>query len=182
MRGVPMGWFSKLIGAGDTAKVIPDTVNAVAGVSDSIMGGLDDLFTSDDERLAWAAKREEVRLGVESAIANKIHELNLINASDPRFFNSGWRPAIGWVLAISISCYFIPRFLIASAAWGYACWVYVREWAATCTGEAVIGCVRPALNLPDYPVDDSGLWQLAGMMLIGVTYRSWEKLNGVAAK
>lgn len=142
-----MGWF-----VGGAA----ETLNATGDVVEKTGNMFDKLFTSDEERLA----SKQLMAKINQNPAKWAHELNLINAKDSSWFNSGWRPAIGWVLTISIACYFIPKFLLGSIIWAK------HSWKA----DAIL----------PYPVDDSGLWQLAAMMLgVGVT-RSFDKLKGQA--
>jgi len=78
---------------------------------------LDRLFTSDDERLS----RDEAmaRLAQQPALAQV--ELNKIEAQHRSVFVAGWRPAIGWIAAISLGCYYIPQGLVGAALWAREC-------------------------------------------------------------
>lgn len=46
-------------------------------------------------------------------------EVNKIEAANPNIFAAGWRPAIGWVGAISLATYYIPYSLTATFIWAY---------------------------------------------------------------
>lgn len=46
-------------------------------------------------------------------------EINKEEAKHTSVLVAGWRPAIGWVCAISLGVYYIPRFLIGMAIWAY---------------------------------------------------------------
>lgn len=142
-----MGFLTGLIGA-------KDTINAAGDVIEKTGNAFNKLFTSDDERLSHA----EIMQRIKQQPAEFAHELNEINAKDSKLFNSGWRPCIGWVLAISIGFYFIPKFFFGSLIW------IKHSWFA---GEIVA-----------YPVDDAGLWQLAAMMLGSKAIRSFDKYTG----
>jgi len=43
--------------------------------------------------------------------------INLQDAKDIRFWNSGWRPFIGWVCGTSLAVYYIPQALMATILW-----------------------------------------------------------------
>ena len=90
------------------------------------------------------------------------HQLNLINANDSNWFNSGWRPALGWVGALGMFFYFVPQYALGAFLW-------VNHCLATGT-------------IVQYPVSDSGLWELVAMLLGAGTLRTAEKKMGVAAK
>lgn len=170
-----MSLWNRLFGNA-TAEAVPATVNAGANLVDSIMDGADGLFTSDEEIASLKNDRIRMLTAWRTLIEKNVHELNLANALSTNRFDSGWRPFIGWVLGLSIAGYFLPKFLIASAAWAYACWIYMQEWAALAAAE------RTALLLPSYPTDDAGLWQLTGMMLGGIVVRSIDKHADAARK
>ena len=95
-----MNFFSALMGGGDVVKSVGDT--------------LDNLFTSDEERME--AERElmkaqrsfdykERKLIAEQNIAQM--EVNKADAKSGSFFQAGWRPAIGWIGALALAYQFI---------------------------------------------------------------------------
>jgi len=95
-----MSFLSKLMGGGDVVKSVGDT--------------LDNLFTSDEERMEAErelirAKRsfdyKESKLIAEQNIAQM--EVNKADAKSGNFFQAGWRPAIGWVGAFALAYQFI---------------------------------------------------------------------------
>ncbi len=95
-----MSFLSKLMGGGDVVKSVGDA--------------LDNLFTSDEERLEaerelTKAKRsfdyKESKLVAEQNIAQM--EVNKADANSGSFFQAGWRPAIGWVGAFALAYQFI---------------------------------------------------------------------------
>lgn len=143
--------FGNLFGAKDTIDAAGNAIEKTGNVFDK-------LFTSDEERLTRAEAMERIK-------QNPLmwaHELNIINAKDSSWFNSGWRPAIGWVLAISSFIYFVPKFIVSAYVWATVC--------------------LDARELMDYPITFGELGALAGMMLGGMTIRSYDKSNGVAKK
>lgn len=81
-----------LFGMGEVAKPIA----AIGNV-------FDQLFTSDEERASAEAVMEKIRQHPHILQA----EINKIEASHRSVWVAGWRPAIGWVCAISLSFPFL---------------------------------------------------------------------------
>lgn len=77
-------------------EAVATPVNAVGNV-------LDQLFTSDEERLDKKIVME--RLQQQPALAQV--ELNKVEAQHRSIFVAGWRPAIGWICAIGLGFMFV---------------------------------------------------------------------------
>lgn len=79
------------------------SLNPLAGIAGSVMNGLDDLFTSDEERANAALKVEQ--------LLQKPHILqamaNIESAKHKSVWVAGWRPAIGWVCAVGLGYQFL---------------------------------------------------------------------------
>jgi len=79
------------------------SLNPFAGIAGSVMEGLDDLFTSDEEKATATLKMAE--------LLQKPHNLqamaNIEGAKHSSVFVAGWRPAIGWVCAIGLGYQFL---------------------------------------------------------------------------
>lgn len=79
------------------------SLNPFAGIAGSVMEGLDDLFTSEEERANATLKMTE--------LLQKPHNLqamaNIESAKHSSIFVAGWRPAIGWVCAIGLGYQFL---------------------------------------------------------------------------
>lgn len=133
-----------------------ESIDATSGLVDSAGKALNNLFTSDDERLS----RAEMMARIQQKPDEWIHQLNVINAKSSNWFNSGWRPAFGWVLAISAACFFIPKFLITSVIWAKL--------------SIDTGIIQP------YPITAGELLSLAGMMFGSQVVRQYDKLKGTA--
>lgn len=88
-------------------------------------------------------------------------DIDKIEAAAPSLFKSGWRPAIGWVGAMSLFCYYVPYCIVATIIWAHQCWVTQHLVA------------RPDLGISDL----MGL--LAGILGLGYM-RTVEKKAGVA--
>lgn len=99
--------------------------------------------------------REMEQAGDLAVIANQV-EINKIEASNPNWFISGWRPAVGWVcvLALAVQMVFAP----------------LAVWVALLLGH----------TLPMVAMDVSLLTTLlVGMLGLG-GMRTIERLSGVA--
>ena len=162
-----MGFWANLFGAGETIKAGGDVIEKTGKALDSI-------FTSDDERLSHAEVMQRIR----QEPSQWQHQLNLINAADAKLWNSGWRPALGWIGAVSLALFFIPQYVSASFIWGAACYELI-----TSVDQLVIqhdGRAQLAFALPAYPVDAQGLMELVILLIGGVAIRSIDKANGTA--
>jgi hypothetical protein len=96
-----MSFLGTLFGGG-----LADTVKAVGGV-------IDDLHTSDDERLQAQIKRMEI----EASLLQGQQAINQTEARHKSIFVAGWRPAIGWVGAAALAYQFL---LYPFMAWGWS--------------------------------------------------------------
>lgn len=123
----------------------------------SIIDGLgklvDDLFTSDEERLQAKAVLE--KLGHAERMGQI--QVNVTEAKHRSILVAGWRPAIGWTCAVAMLYAFVLRDLLA--------------WALMVAGA----------NVPAPPILDlSQLWVVLGGMLGFGAYRTFEKVKGKA--
>lgn len=102
-----------------------------------------------------AARLELLKLQQSGELAAMLAqtEINKVEAANPSVFVSGWRPAIGWVCALAMGYQYLLRPFMAA--------------------------FYPVLVFPGL---DDNLWQLlTGMLGLG-GLRTFEKLNGVAAR
>ncbi|WP_428247201.1 3TM-type holin [Ferrovibrio sp.] len=145
-----MGLLTKLFGSADAGAAIAAPVEAVGNA-------LDKLFTSDDERAAANIVMEKLR---QQPGALQV-ELNKMETASGSLFIGGWRPAIGWVCAISLAFFYWPQFSLAAVMWVRLCWE-LRQ-------------------LEPYPVTEiSGLMELVIAMLGLAGLRTFEKFGNKA--
>lgn len=100
-------------------------------------------------------------------------EINLADAKSGSFFQSGWRPAIGWVGALSLALMYIPKALVMTFIWTWQCY-------AALTAEAVDVA---SVVLPSFP--DLGVSDIIGLLMsmLGVAaMRSYDKKQGTNTK
>jgi len=109
--------------------------------------------------LAQARFTQTLQASVTSDVAQI--EVNKIEAASPRFWDSGWRPAIGWVGATALFVYYVPYCIAATVMWVYHCYV-----------------THSLVHRPDLDISD--LIALVVILLGGHTARTIEKLKGVA--
>jgi hypothetical protein len=142
-----MSFIADLISGGNVVKTVGDV--------------LDNLFTSDEERLEkqleiMKAEREfdlqMSKLVSEQNIAQT--EVNKEEAKSSSLFIAGWRPAIGWIGALALLYQFILYPLLL--------WLPVKE--------------------PPKPLDASMLYTIITGMLGIAGLRSFDKLKGTDTK
>lgn len=130
-----MSGFLSFLGLGKEAgEAIATPVEAVGNV-------LDSLFTSDEERAAAEVVMEKLR---QQPGALQV-ELNKVEAAHSSVFVAGWRPAVGWVCAISLGAYFIPMHVMAAILWVRMSW--------------------NAASLPAYPITPDAIMELVVALL-----------------
>ncbi len=134
----------------------PSTLDAAGNLVEKTGEALDSLFTSDEERAA----AEVVKSKIKQMPQAWAHQLNLINAQSRSWFDSGWRPALGWVGAIGLAVYFIPQYVMATILWVRHCLI--------------------SNELVAYPITSDGLFELVGILFGPALLRSQEKKNGTA--
>lgn len=130
------------VGLGGASKVIKTTG-----------GVLDNLFTSDEERMEADRLMAEIEQRPQAAQ----WEINKAEAQHRSTWVAGWRPAIGWVCAVSLGSYYIPQFVLGSILWAIQCWE---------TGKII-----------DYPLSIEGLMGLVTSLLGMGALRTVEKFG-----
>lgn len=95
--------------------------------------------------------------------------INLADAQSGSNFRGGWRPAIGWVCAISLGSYYIPQPLVATALWTIQCVAVM--FAAPDITKVVLPSYPTMLNFEQIMGLTLSMLGLAGM-------RSFDKAKG----
>lgn len=128
--------------------------DAIASPIEAIGNALDKILTSEEEKLQGQAVLQKLLQHPQELQA----EINKLEAQHRSTFVAGWRPAIGWVLALSLGLYYIPQFATAAYLWIWACF-------------------RAGMVVA-FPVSEiSGLMELVLAMLGMGTLRTVEKLT-----
>jgi hypothetical protein len=112
---------------------------------------------SPDKKAEILQKAQEL----ETASLQGQMAINQAEANSSSFFVAGWRPSIGWVCSISMACYFIPQYLLASIFW------IKLSWATN--------------TLVPFPIaEPKGMMELVYALLGFGLYRTVEKMTGKA--
>ena len=127
-----------------------------ATVVNSVGGVLDNLFTSDEERL----EAERLQSIIDDKPNQDQRDTNKIEAAAGK----GWRHWVGRVAAISLGLYFIPQYTVSSIVWIKMCWEVVP--------------VNGIWNLPAYPASVDGLMELITAMLGLGAIKGFEVITG----
>lgn len=117
----------------------------------------------EQARMAMTHELALKQIEAETKSRSEQAEINLQNAKDMRFWNSGWRPALGWVCASSLFVYYVPKALMGTIMW-------------------VVAIVAADYQLVAYP-DTLDTGEILGLVatLLGVSgLKSVEKIKGVA--
>jgi hypothetical protein len=180
MSSVVENVLSALGTAGGSAAAGPvDAVGgAVSGVSKLLNGIMDRI--SPDPAQAAALKLQIAQLDqqghfkeLDNALARDTAQVGLdtVEAQSSRFWNSGWRPAVGWIGAVSLGLVYWPKAIMLSVIW---------TWQSVAMIHGTADLAR--LTLPAYP--DLGVTDLIGLLssLLGFAgLRSVDKAKGVAS-
>ena len=128
-------------------------INPLSGVVDGLVKGLDELFTSDEER--EAAKLRLISTLQQPHILQAM--TNIEEAKHRSVFVAGWRPAIGWTAALGLAY----QFLVFPFA----------------------GLINVYLDIPvaELPVLEGEQLMTLTLSLLGLGgLRSFEKMKGIA--
>jgi hypothetical protein len=147
----------------------------MAGIMDLLGGGLiesvgkvvTDLVTTEKERRQLDLQDKE--LDQKGDLAQI--DVNKTEAQSAMLFVAGWRPAVGWIGALSLGVAYIPKALVLTGLWTYQALVITYAWKAG----------TPPPGLPPFP--DLGIMDVIGLLgsMLGMGYmRHREKLAGVA--
>lgn len=109
------------------------------------------------------------QLNAHVSLMLKQAEINLADAKSGNWFQSGWRPAAGWVGVISLFCMYVPKAIVMTYIWSYQALTILSRWDGT--GNLV---------MPAFP--NLGAADIIGLLgsLLGVAaMRTYEKKVGV---
>lgn len=99
-------------------------------------------------------------------------EINLADARSANWFQASWRPAIGWVGALSLALAYIPKAMVITYVWGVQAVTMLNKWDGV-----------SMLTIPPFP--DLGVSDVIGLLvsMLGVAaMRSYDKKNGIDTK
>ena len=124
------------------------------------------------ERVVDPVERERIALDFER-LTNAIRlgqiRINEAEAKSGSLFVAGWRPAIGWVAAVSLALMYIPKAVVMTYVWTRQC-LHVMDGSPDIMG----------MQIPPFP--ELGAMDIIGlvMSLLGIAgMRTYEKYKGV---
>ena len=134
----------------------------------------DPLQQAEEQRklMELSQKGDLAALQAHVELMTKQAEINLADAKSGSFFQSGWRPAIGWVGAVSLALMYIPKALVMTYMWSYQALTILNQWNGTGN-----------LFMPKFP--DLGVSDIIGLLMsmLGVAaMRSYDKKNKTDTK
>lgn len=134
-------------------------MNPIGAIVAAVGGVIDDLHTSDKERLDAEIELRKIDAG----LLQGQMEVNKVEAASSSLFVAGWRPAIGWIGAVALGYQFLLYPLLV--------WI----WTLLQARDLVPGSLQPPPML-----DTEALWVVLSGMLGIAGLRSVEKVKGVA--
>jgi len=150
------------------------------GLIDFSLSDIGNIITSVREAITGKKIEDPIEIAkidlqlqqLENAIKMGQIEINKAEAQNPNWFVAGWRPAIGWVAAVSIALMYIPKAIVITGIWTYE----TLKLIYTTPDIAMI-------NLPPFP--DLGVSDIIGLVLsmLGIAgMRTFEKIKKVQDK
>ena len=113
---------------------------------------------------------------MQNALVNGQLEINKAEAQSPHWFVASWRPAVGWVGALSLALMFIPKALVLTGAWVYSVYIIYHP-------VYIEGVLQVLPMLPQFP--DLGVGDVIALLgsMLGIGFmRSYDKIKGVDTK
>lgn len=146
------------------------------GLIDFSLGDIGETIKSIREAITGESIKDPTELAkinydlrvLEQALLSGQISVNKEEAKHPSKFVAGWRPAIGWVAAVSIGLMYIPKAIMMTYMWSLQCLVEID------IGSGVI---------PAFP--DLGAMDIIGLVtsMLGVAaMRSYDKKQGTDTK
>jgi hypothetical protein len=148
------------------------TLDDVGGVFTSLREAITGEKIKDPVEMA---KADLMLKQLENAAKTGQLKVNEVEAAHPSIFVAGWRPAIGWVSAVSLALMYIPKALVMTYVWAKQC---AAVLAAAELANDFTDIVIPAF--PDLGAMD--IIGLVGSMLGIATLRSFDKHKGSDTK
>lgn len=127
------------------------------------------------QEMAQDERIEELKAEVELLLAQV--ELNKIEAKSTSKFIAGWRPAVGWVGAISLALATIPKALVLTIMWTWQAVAILNGYDPTPLSDGTIPNMPDLPSFPDLGTGDV-IAMLGSMLGIGIM-RSVDKRNKV---
>lgn len=153
-----------------------DPVSAIVNVGLAVIDRAwpDPIKKAEEQRklIELSQSKDLAELTAHVQLMTKQAEINLQDAKSVNWFQASWRPAIGWVGAVSLALMYIPKALLLTYIWSKQQLMILNAWDG----------VQP-LVIAAFP--DLGVSDIIGLLMsmLGVAaMRSYDKKNGVDTK
>ena len=137
----------------------PIAVSAVGGIIGAVGQVLDDLVTTDKERMDAQIELAKI----DASLLTSQMDVNKAEAAHASIWVAGWRPGVGWVGVAAMAYQFLVYPMLV---W---CWALLQAkgWI-------------PATLTPPPMLDTDALWVILSGMLGIAGARTFEKVKGVS--
>ena len=160
-----LNWFTGTNPAAAVAQgAVTGVLNGIGGAANSLREAITGRLDADGQ-----AKFDLEYQKLTQVLQEGQQAINLADANSGSNFRGGWRPALGWVCALSLGSYYIPQALAGAVLWVIQC-------VSVMLAAADIGNVA----LPAYPVAFN-VGEIMGLVasLLGMAgLRSYDKKQG----
>ena len=152
-----MNFLSGLLGGGvkEAGEGVKAGLEGIGQLTQNIRSAITGEITADKK-----AKILETAQQIETLSLKGIHDTNLAEAQSGSSFRGGWRPAVGWVCAISLFFFYAFRIAVATSLWAY-----------------MSGKAHYLLPFPEFSIME--ILALVGTLLGSKVIRSNEVIQGV---
>lgn len=155
--------------AGEGIKTAAEGVGGLFTTLRTAITGVDPVVRAQIEKILAESEAK-----LTEGFQNIMGQLNLADAQSGSWFNSGWRPAIGWTCALALALYYPTRIITGMTIWVIQSYQAMQAFAPTTTAPWVV--------LP--PMPEVGIGDIIGLVftLLGnAGLRTIEKSKGVAS-
>jgi hypothetical protein len=146
------------------------------------MKGIDELFTSDEEKGQIDIEKKKIelkKLATELKAQHAQLQINMIQANHPSIFVAGARPAILWIGALGLAYESMIR---PFGSWITTRFIDVKAiMGAEAFAKATPDQIAAVLKIYEFPSINDDLFMPIVLGVLGIGgMRSWEKINGKA--
>lgn len=164
-------------------------IPVIGDLIDSLTKGIDEIFTSDEERGKIDVEKKKIELQELATQLKAQHaqlQINLVQANHRSIFVAGARPAIIWIGAIGLAYEAILRpifsWIATRFATSYTTLESMKEiLGAAATQDQLIAALQAHIAAYQFPNIETSLFMPIVMGVLGIGgMRTWEKLQGKA--
>jgi len=160
-----LDWFTGANPAASVAQgAVTGVLSGIGSAANSVREAITGKLDADGQAqfdLAWQQLTQKLQEGQQA--------INLADANSGSNFRGGWRPALGWVCALSLGSYYIPQALAGAVLWVIQCGSVMI--AAADIGKVILPAYPVVFNVEEIIGLVASLLGMAGL-------RSYDKKQG----